>query len=200
MRTSSTSIVLVLLLAGSVSAQQSSSGAAIVRPKTAPAPSVVPQGAPAPGAADAAKIAEVIAFEKEMEAAVVRGDVAFLERALAPTFLFTHGDGWVDGGAPLKVDTKASWIEYVKRQPPPYFYRDLDHIQVELHGDIALTLGRYFYLPRPANANARPSPGHLYVWFERLYAKQNGRWVHLSHRTIKGPVREDDAPASTSTR
>ena len=85
----------------------------------------------------------VLAFEKAMEAAVVSGDTAFLERALAPTFVFTHGDGWVDGGAPLKVDSKASWIEYVKRQPPPYWYRELDHVQVELHGDIALTLGRY---------------------------------------------------------
>ena len=59
----------------------------------------------------------------------------YLERALAPTFLFTHGDGWVDGGKPLKVDTKASWIEYVKRRPLPYIYRELDHQQVELHGD-----------------------------------------------------------------
>ena len=58
-----------------------------------------------------------------MEAAVVSGDTGFLERVLAPTFVFTHGDGWVDGGAPLKVDSKASWIEYVKRQPPPVLVR-----------------------------------------------------------------------------
>ena len=32
----------------------------------------------------------------------------------------TSGDGWVNGGAPLKVDTKATWIEWVKRQPAPY--------------------------------------------------------------------------------
>ena len=125
-----------------------------------------------------------------MEAAVVRGDTAALERMLSDDFIFTHGDGWTDGGQPLKVDTKASWLEYVKKQPPPYVYRELDSVQVELHGDIALTIGRYYYLPR-TNAPTPPT-SHLYVWFERVYQKQNGQWKHLSHRTVKGPVREND--------
>jgi hypothetical protein len=186
--------MLVLVSAGALAAQQTPVAQSTWRPKTAPAPSVVPPGAPAPSAVEAARIAEVVAFEREMEAAVVRQDTAFLERALAPTFLFTHGDGWVDGGEPLKVDTKATWIEYVKRQPSPYIYRELDRIQVELHGDIAITLGRYFYLPR----SNRPTTSHLYVWFERLYVRQNGQWQHLSHRTVKGPVREDDVPSSSA--
>ncbi len=162
---------------------------AVRHPKTAAAPSLVPTGVPAPSAADAATIKEVLEFEKKMEDAVVRGDVKTLDRMLSPDFIFTHGDGWTSGGAPLKVDTKTTWLAYVAKQPPPYFYRDLDHVQVELHGDIALTIGRYLYLPRSNN----PQPGHLYVWFERVYQKQNGEWKHLSHKTVKGPVREDDA-------
>jgi len=191
MRALLTSIVLVSVLAvGGLLAQ--SAGDTLWRPKTGPAPSLVPPGTPAPGSAESAAIAEVIAFEKATEAAVVRGDTAYLERALAPTFLFTHGDGWVDGGAPLKIDTKASWIEYVKRKPSPYIYRELDHQQVELHGDEAITLGRYFYLPQSNNGNA----AHMHVWFERVYAKRNGQWQQLSHRTVKGPLR-DDAARST---
>ena len=191
MRVLFTSVVLVSVLAvGGLLAQ--SAGDTLWRPKTGPAPSLVPPGTPAPGSAESAAIAEVIAFEKATEAAVVRGDTAYLERALAPTFLFTHGDGWVDGGAPLKTDTKASWIEYVKRKPSPYIYRELDHQQVELHGDVAITLGRYFYLPQSNNGNA----AHMHVWFERVYAKRNGQWQQLSHRTVKGPVR-DDAARST---
>ena len=96
------------------------------RPKTGPSAEPGASGTPTPGAAETTAIADVLAFEKATEAAVVRGDTAALERALAPTFLFTHGDGWVDGGPPLKVDTKASWIEYVKKQPAPYIYRELD--------------------------------------------------------------------------
>ena len=191
MRVLFTSVVLVSVLAvGGLLAQ--SAGDTLWRPKTGPAPSLVPPGTPAPGSAESAAIAEVIAFEKATEAAVVRGDTAYLERALAPTFLFTHGDGWVDGGAPLKTDTKASWIEYVKRKPSPYIYRELDHQQVELHGDVAITLGRYFYLPQSSNGNA----AHMHVWFERVYAKRNGQWQQLSHRTVKGPLR-DDAARST---
>ena len=194
MRVLFTSVVLVSVLAvGGLLAQ--SAGDTLWRPKTGPAPSLVPPGTPAPGSAESAAIAEVIAFEKATEAAVVRGDTAYLERALAPTFLFTHGDGWVDGGAPLKIDTKASWIEYVKRKPSPYIYRELDHQQVELHGDVAITLGRYFYLPQSNNGNA----AHMHVWFERVYAKRNGQWQQLSHRTVKGPLR-DDAVKATSTQ
>jgi hypothetical protein len=194
MRALLTAVVLVSVLAvGGLLAQ--SAGDINWRPKSGPAPSPVPPGTPAPGSAESATIAEVIAFEKATEAAVVRGDTAYLERALAPTFLFTHGDGWVDGGAPLKVDTKASWIEYVKRRPLPYIYRDLDHQQVELHGDVAITLGRYFYLPQSNNNTA----AHMHVWFERVYAKRNGQWQQLSHRTVKGPLR-DDAVKTTSTQ
>ena len=95
MRVLFTSVVLVSVLAvGGLLAQ--SAGDTLWRPKTGPAPSLVPPGTPAPGSAESAAIAEVIAFEKATEAAVVRGDTAYLERALAPTFLFTHGDGWVD--------------------------------------------------------------------------------------------------------
>jgi len=194
MRALLTSVVLVTVLAvGCLLAQ--SAGDTSGRPKTGPAPSVVPPGTPAPGSAESATIAEVIAFERATEAAVVRGDTAYLEKALASTFLFTHGDGWVDGGAPLKVDTKASWIEYVKRRPLPYIYRELDHQQVELHGDVAITLGRYFYLPQSNNNTA----AHMHVWFERVYAKRSGQWLQLSHRTVKGPVR-DDAVKTTSTQ
>ena len=185
------SFALIAVLIVALTAQSANDPA--WRPKTSAPPSLVPPGTPAPGSAESAAIAEVIAFEKATEAAVVRGDTAFLEKALAPTFLFTHGDGWVDGGAPLKVDTKASWIEYVKRQPSPYIYRELDHVQVELHGDIAITLGRYFYLPQ-SNGQAN----HMHVWFERLYAKRNGQWQMLSHRTVKGPVRNDAVKTSSS--
>jgi hypothetical protein len=151
-----------------------------------------PPGVPAPTAAEAVSIKEVMAFEKQCDDAAVKGDVAFLRKAISPDFIMTHGDGWTTGGMPIKVDTKNSWIEYVARQPPPYIYRNLDSINVELHGDIAITIGRYRYLPRPANPNAPPQSGHLYVWFERVYAKRNGEWQFLSHRTVNGPSREAD--------
>jgi hypothetical protein len=124
-----------------------------------------------------------------MEAAVVRGDVGYLSRILAPDFTFTHGDGWTTGGAPIRVDTRASWLDAVAKQP--YRSRDLDSVKVEMHGDIALTYGRY-----KMKQTSSPNAPDTSVWFERVYAKRNGRWMYVSHRTVHGPLREG---AQTST-
>src|SRR5262245_11271670 len=75
--------------------------------------------------------AEVLAFERAIEAAVVRGDVAFVDGATAPTFTFTHGDGWTTGGAPLRVDTRADWMATVAKAP--YASRVLDSVKTEVH-------------------------------------------------------------------
>jgi hypothetical protein len=190
------SFVTGVLLGAVAAAQAPAPSVASWRPKASPATSTVPPGVPAPGAAEQAAIGEVLALERNMEAAVVRQDTAFLDRVLASTFIFTHGDGWTSGGKPLKVDTKATWIAWVQRQPAPYWYRDLDSVQVELHGDVALTIGRYFYLPRTAGQTpSTTGVSHQHVWFERVYAKRNGQWQHLSHRTVRGPL----ATADTGT-
>jgi hypothetical protein len=196
-------VVCLLAAVCSLSAQQPGAPPAprpVPRAGTAVPPGVggAPPGVPAPTAAQAVRIAEVMAFEKQCDDAAVKGDAAFLERALSSDFIMTHGDGWTTGGMPLKVDTKATWIAYIGKQPLPYVYRNLDSIQVELHGDIAITLGRYRYLPRSSNPD--PGAGHLYVWFERVYAKHDGKWQFISHRTVNGPNREADAPLSSSTR
>jgi hypothetical protein len=128
--------------------------------------------------------AEVLAFEKTMEAAVVRGDVAFLEKVIAPDFSFTHGDGWTTGGAPLRVENRAEWLKSVGRAP--YQFRDLDSVKVELHDDVAITYGRY----RARNKAGNQARGAFEVWFVRVYAHRNGRWEFLSHRTVTGPTYE----------
>src|SRR6185295_9778534 len=141
----------------------------------------------APSAASGSDQAlEVLAFEREMEAAVVRGDVAFLDRACTSDFSFTHGDGWTTGGQPLRVENKAQWLAAVGKAP--YLSRDLDSVQVEPHGDIAITYGRY----RARNKTGEPGRRAFTVWFERVYARRSGRWQYVSHRTVHGPTYETD--------
>lgn len=138
-------------------------------------------GAPSSGvASDPA--AEVLAFEREMEAAVVRGDVAFLDRACTGDFSFTHGDGWTTGGPPLRVENKAQWLAAVGKAP--YVFRNLDSVQVEMHGDIAITYGRY----RARNKVGESGRREFIVWFERVYTRRSGRWQYVSHRTVHGPT------------
>src|ERR1700733_3307962 len=126
--------------------------------------------------------ADVLAFEREMEAAVVRGDVKFLDRICASDFSFTHGDAWTTGGQPLRVENRAQWLAAVAKRP--YLSRDLNQVQVELHGDIAITYGMY---RARYSAPADPKRADFTVWFERVYARRNGQWQYVSHRTVHGP-------------
>ena len=132
--------------------------------------------------------AEVLAFERDIEAAVVRGDVTFVDAATAPTFTFTHGDGWTTGGAPLRVDSRADWMATVANAP--YASRVLDSVKTEVHGDIVITYGRYVGRFK----NGAPGRRTFTVWYERVYAKRNGKWQYLSHRTVDGPIYENDTP------
>src|SRR5262245_8027703 len=126
--------------------------------------------------------AEVLAFERAIEDAVVRGDVRFVDAATASTFTFTHGDGWTTGGAPLRVDSRADWLATVANAP--YASRVLDPVKAEVHGDVVITYGRYVARFK----TAEPGRRQFTVWFERVYAKRDGRWQYLSHRTVHGPI------------
>ena len=130
--------------------------------------------------------AEVLALERKFEDAVVRGDVAFVDKVTASDFSFVHGDGWTSGGRPLMSDDKAAFLKRVADKE--YLVHDLDHVKVEMHGDVAITYGRYVSLFMPRTRN-NASPGRLNsIWFERVYAKRNGQWLFLSHRTVHGPT------------
>jgi imidazolonepropionase-like amidohydrolase len=127
--------------------------------------------------------AEVLAFERDMEAAVVRGDVAYVERVSAPDLTFTHGDGWTTGGPPRSVDDRKDFLKRVENKQ--YAVRDLDSVKVEMHGNIAITYGRYIAQMRSAED---PANSWFSVWFERVYEKHGGQWLYVSHRTVHGPT------------
>ena len=131
--------------------------------------------------------AEVLALEQKIEAAVVKGDVAFVESVLSSDFHFRHGDGWVRGEKTGGMeDDKAAFLKRVREKE--YLVHDLDNVKVEMHGDIAITYERYVSLFMPKDRNP-DVPGSLStIWFERVYAKRNGRWQFLSHRTVHGPT------------
>jgi hypothetical protein len=126
--------------------------------------------------------ATIIAFEKAMEAGVVRGDTAFVDNALSPDFIMVHGDIWVRGGKPVLADDKQSFLPRVTNKQ--YLVRDLDSVKVEMHGDVAITYGQYVAQSRIGN----PARSWFSVWFERVYAKRDGKWFYVSHRTVHGPT------------
>jgi uncharacterized protein (DUF2267 family) len=158
-----------------------------------PAP---PASAPAAAASAAAPKAEltpdaleVLALERSIEAAVVKGDVAFCDKAFSSDFIFHHGDGWTRGESPggFRDDKKA----FLKRvADKEYLVHDLDKVEIEMHDDLAITSGRYVSLFVPKSSTTQPKL--TTIWFERVYEKRDGRWQMLSHRTVHGPI---DSPA-----
>jgi hypothetical protein len=167
-------VLLIAVLAYPAFGQQPKSPAAASKVASATEASVATA---ASGAA-----AEVLAFEKLMEAAIARGDVAYVDRVSAPDLSFTHGDGWTTGGKPLLIDDRKAFLKRVEDKQ--YNVRDLDSVKVEMHGNIAITYGRYV----AQNRTGRPDQSWFSVWFERVYEKRDGHWLFVSHRTVHGPT------------
>jgi ketosteroid isomerase-like protein len=135
--------------------------------------------------------AEVLALERKIEEAVVKGDVAFVDSVTSEDFIFHHGSGWARGEHPGGTrDDKKAFLKRV--QDKEYLIHDLDRVKVEMHRDLAITHGRYVSLFMPPGRKST-NPGRLTtIWFARVYAKRGGQWKFLSHRTVFGP---NDSPA-----
>jgi hypothetical protein len=133
--------------------------------------------------------AVVLALEQKIEEAVVKGDVAFVDSVTSSDFVFHHGSGWVRGEHPGGTrDDKKAFLKRV--QDKEYLVHDLDRVKVEMHDNLAITHGRYVSLFMP---KGRTTPGRLTtIWFARVYAKRDGQWKFISHRTVFGP---NDSPA-----
>jgi hypothetical protein len=143
---------------------------------------LLPLGAAGAFAADApgSGAAEVLQLERQIGAAIVNGDVAFYDRVTADDFVMTHSDRWTTGGKPLLVDDKASFRQRIVNRS--YVSMDFDSVRAEVHGDVVITYGRYVSNMR----GVAPDRAWFSVWYEKVYAKRNGQWMYLSHRTVHG--------------
>lgn len=131
-------------------------------------------------AAQATAGEEVLALERSLAVALVNGDAAYFDRVTSPDFVMVHGDGWTHGGQPTLVDDKASFMRRVANKS--YAVHDYDVQSVEMHGDVAVTYGRYIgHIP-----SSPPGRQWFYVWYQKVYAKRDGRWLYISHRTVDG--------------
>jgi hypothetical protein len=124
--------------------------------------------------------AQVLELERRIGAAIVNGDTAFYDNVTADDFIMTHSDRWTTGGKPLLVDDKASFRKRIESRS--YVSMDFDSVKVEMHGDLAITYGRYVSNMR----GVAPDRAWFSVWYEKVYAKRNGQWIYLSHRTVHG--------------
>ena len=127
---------------------------------------------------------DVLDFERQVEAAVLRADITFLDHVCTDDFTYTHGDGWTTGGPILSVDTKSEWLASL---PGRYSAREVDSQHVEIHGDVAITMGRV----RARSSGSSSASRAFSFWYIRVYEKRDGLWRYLSHRTVHGPTYEE---------
>ena len=174
---SSSGLIVSATLAGAMFAAQ-------IEAQPPKVPAAAPSGAATPATVAATSpAAEVLAAEAKLEEATTKGDAAYFDSAVSDDMLFVHRIGWATGGKP-RTDDKTSYRKRVTDKM--YLLNEIDPStsQVEFHGDVAITYGRYIsmFWPRPDEMASMSS-----IWYERVLAKRGGRWIFLSHRTVHGP-------------
>jgi ketosteroid isomerase-like protein len=116
----------------------------------------------------AATEARLRELDNAIDTAVSGLDAATLDRLLADDFIYTHAGG--------KPEPKREFIATaVARVDPPR--RILHDLQVELHGDIAVTRGTIEFI----YSDARPN---LYLGYVRVHRRLDSAWRAISHRSF----------------
>ena len=116
--------------------------------------------------------ATLMRTEEAVAQAVVDLDFETMDRVYADDFVFSHSTG--------EVQTKGQWLDVLRTTESPYTSRVVDDIEVEMHGDIALTSGRLTIKRDTEDPRFR----EFRIRYIRVYAFRDERWQMLSHRSI----------------
>lgn len=116
----------------------------------------------------AALEAQLRELDITIDTAISSLDAATLDRLLADDFVYTHAGG--------TGESKREFIATaVARKDPPR--RVLHDLQVEPHGDVAVTRGTIEFI----YPDARPT---LYLGYVRMHRLLDGTWRAISHRSF----------------
>ena len=116
-------------------------------------------------------------LEQQIEDAVVRRDAEFLDSVYAPSFRFKHATGTLE-----TRDQRMTSLRRPMRPDAPgrMIARVVDSLDVEVHGDIALSTGRIHV--RRDGGEARWQ--NYTVRYVRLWARNPaGRWQLVTHHS-----------------
>ena len=110
-------------------------------------------------------------INREVDRAVVKKNVAYMQQHFSNDFKFTHGTGM--------IDNKESWIGKAQASKVPYLSREHDSTNVEIHTDVAIVTGILNVVLPPG--------GRRYgygIRYERVYRLSKNVWQMISHRTF----------------
>jgi ketosteroid isomerase-like protein len=109
-----------------------------------------------------------------IDRAVVKQDVATMQKYFGDDFYFKHSTG--------QIDSKDSWITSIKnlKEGNRFTSREHDSTEVELHGDVAIVAGKL-----SVAREAQPEVKKYYLTYVRVFALRNKTWQLISHRSTK---------------
>ena len=116
-------------------------------------------------------VAELTALERSVETATTAADVAFLDSVYADDFLFKHSTGL--------LQTKEEVLAARRQNPGGMLSRELDSLDIEVHGDVALSTGRIHVHTTSETTKWR----EYTIRYVRLYVRRHGRWRLVSHHS-----------------
>ncbi|MBS1787223.1 MAG: nuclear transport factor 2 family protein [Acidobacteria bacterium] len=113
---------------------------------------------------------EILKLEQEWQDALLKSDVAALERIYSDGITYTHSSA--------ATDTKASYIAKIKSGASKYQTLKRDDIKVSIFGDTAVVTCHWMVTSvgdgKSYNTNAR---------YIHVYAKVKGKWQMVAHQS-----------------
>jgi ketosteroid isomerase-like protein len=129
--------------------------------------------AAAPESSQAEK--EVMATEESRIAALVRSDVAALDRIMADDVTYVHASG--------KVDTKKSYLYAIRSGELRYISWQGKHLHVRTLGDAAVINGEYAV--RVTDSRVQSAPFEINIFILTVYAQRDGRWQQIAWQSTR---------------
>ena len=122
---------------------------------------------------------ELAGLDRRIQEAMANGDVKTIEQYVGEDLVFVHG--WFQGG----TETKQKLLENAKKETRFYLYRKVSSQVVEMHGNIALVLGRLDVRRQPLAKNKETEQMCYALHYVHLFERRKGLWQFLSHRTAQ---------------
>ncbi len=127
-------------------------------------------GVPSAQSADA----DVRKAERDRFAAMVKNDVAALDKLLAPELIYTHGDG--------RVVDKAGFIADLKTGDFKYVSIDAADPKVRVIGDTAIVAGA-----AGMSVVNKGAPAKIRIVYSNTQLRRNGSWQMVSWHATRLP-------------
>ena len=108
--------------------------------------------------------------------AMVREDIAALERILADDLTYVHSGG--------RVDDKAAFLDVIRSQRSHYLGVDYSATSVVICGKAAALVRGRAQIRLQRDTGERPS---YPVWFLDVYEKRDGRWQMVAWQATRAP-------------